>query len=364
MGLQITPNLRSAGRLSVAANQRARLSSVFAIDWDRVLNKPDAADLAAMLDSYFLTPAEGGAAYQPLDSDLTAIAALTTEPFGRSLLTLANAAALAAEVDAYAPLPPGFVSVMVSQAGDADHDITFAAGRCRDSTDARNIVLAAAVTKQIDAGWTVGNNQGGLDTGSVANNTVYYLWTIMRSDTGVVDALFSTSATAPTMPANYDFKQRVGAVLTDGSGNIVPFWQHTNDLDRFEYTAGILDVDVSNFNAVNGVYTDYALSVPPLSDAMIIVGIFEQTAWPNIVANFISKRAAANTPELYPAGLVGNVQAYGGQSYYHWGILVQELQPIETDAASEITAGAAAGVTDIELLIRTKGFIMRRGLVP
>lgn len=35
-------------------------------------------------------------AYQPADSDLTAIAALTTTPFGRSLLTLANAAALKA----------------------------------------------------------------------------------------------------------------------------------------------------------------------------------------------------------------------------------------------------------------------------
>jgi len=42
------------------------------------------------------------AAYQPLDSDLTAIAALTTTTFGRSLLALANAAALisAAGLDA------------------------------------------------------------------------------------------------------------------------------------------------------------------------------------------------------------------------------------------------------------------------
>lgn len=57
----------------------------------------------------YLTPAEGAAAYdalgsaaaaqaasQPLDSDLTAIAALSTTPFGRSLLELADDAALAA----------------------------------------------------------------------------------------------------------------------------------------------------------------------------------------------------------------------------------------------------------------------------
>jgi hypothetical protein len=39
--------------------------------------------------------------YQPLDSDLTAIAALSTAAYGRGLLTLANATALAAEVDSF-----------------------------------------------------------------------------------------------------------------------------------------------------------------------------------------------------------------------------------------------------------------------
>lgn len=57
--------------------------------------------VATDLDSFFLTPAEGNAAYQPLDSDLTSIAALTTTSYGRGLLTLANATALAAEVDSF-----------------------------------------------------------------------------------------------------------------------------------------------------------------------------------------------------------------------------------------------------------------------
>lgn len=46
-----------------------------------------------------------GAAYQPLDSDLSAIAALGTTPFGRSLLTLASQAALAAATGIPDPLP-------------------------------------------------------------------------------------------------------------------------------------------------------------------------------------------------------------------------------------------------------------------
>lgn len=53
------------------------------------------------------SPALTGAAiaYQPLDSDLTAIAALTTTDYGRALLTLANTAGLRAATGIPDPLP-------------------------------------------------------------------------------------------------------------------------------------------------------------------------------------------------------------------------------------------------------------------
>lgn len=78
----------------------------------------DAHDASAisLLDTgghWTATTVEGALAevpsrYQPLDSDLTAIAALTTTPFGRSLLELANAGALAGDAafsSRYAPRP-------------------------------------------------------------------------------------------------------------------------------------------------------------------------------------------------------------------------------------------------------------------
>ena len=58
-----------------------------------LLTLANATALAAEVDSFFLTSAEGNAAYQPLDSDLTSIAALTTTSFGRSLLTQVDASA-------------------------------------------------------------------------------------------------------------------------------------------------------------------------------------------------------------------------------------------------------------------------------
>lgn len=124
-------------------------------------------------------------------------------------------------VDAF--VYPKFISGLAwaRDAGDTDHDIEIQVGAAADDTNANTMVLSSIITKQIDATWAVGDNAGGLDTGTVANNTWYHIFLIKRSDTGVVDALFSTSPTSPTMPTNYDLKRRIGAIKTDGSANFV-----------------------------------------------------------------------------------------------------------------------------------------------
>lgn len=100
-----------------------------------------------------------------------------------------------------------------NNAGDATNDIDISAGECV-TTDSPywRMALAASITKRLDAAWAVGTGNGGLDTGAIANTT-YHVWLIQRSDTLVVDALFSASATAPTMPANYDRKRYLGPVI-------------------------------------------------------------------------------------------------------------------------------------------------------
>lgn len=96
---------------------------------------------------------------------------------------------------------------------DATNDIDIATGEAAsDGTTPYLMILASALTKRLDAAWAVGTGNGGLDTGSIANTT-YHIWLIQRSDTGVVDALFSTSATSPTMPTNYDRKRRIGSII-------------------------------------------------------------------------------------------------------------------------------------------------------
>ncbi|MES2902691.1 MAG: hypothetical protein V4696_00755 [Pseudomonadota bacterium] len=69
-------------------------SFVFLAETDYALVIRDANSvLVASIPSSTLT---GGVVYQPLDADLTAIAALVTSAYGRALLTLANPAALQA----------------------------------------------------------------------------------------------------------------------------------------------------------------------------------------------------------------------------------------------------------------------------
>lgn len=79
---------------------------------------------------------------------------------------------------------------------------------------------------------TAGSGAGGIDTGSVAATTWYFVWIIMQPagitsfGTGTVSCMFSVSSTAPTMPAGYTHKARVGAIPTDGSSILFRMQQY------------------------------------------------------------------------------------------------------------------------------------------
>lgn len=136
---------------------------------------------------------------------------------------------------------------LTNNGADPVNDIDVAAGAARSLANTADIVLASAITKRLDAAWAVGTNQGGLDTGTKTNSTWYYAWLIKRTDTGVVDVLFSTSRTAPTMPGSYTEKRRLkGAFKVDGSGNIVTFVQSGETFTR--KAIGALDVSSSAFS--------------------------------------------------------------------------------------------------------------------
>jgi len=153
----------------------------------------------------------------------------------------------------------------ISNGADKAHDIDIAVGSCGDSTGAYLLDLTSGLTKQIDAAWSAGDDAGGIDTGSVAADTWYYIWLIRKDSDGSIDALFSLSSTAPTMPAGYTYKRRIrGAVLTDTSSNILGFLQKD---DYFWYDAYEPDL---NTVALITSRTLVVVSVPPS-----MIGIFQ-----------------------------------------------------------------------------------------
>jgi len=75
---------------------------------------------------------------------------------------------------------------------------------------------------------------GGLDTGSLAASSWYYVYLIYNGTT--VNALMSASATSPTLPFGYTYvTSAIGAVRTDGSKNFLGFIQYGRD---WQYVVG------------------------------------------------------------------------------------------------------------------------------
>lgn len=115
---------------------------------------------------------------------------------------------------AQASVAGSFSGLKISSLGINNYNSVITANSVVLKNSAGNSYLAQSVnvTGNIN---TVGAN--GLDTGTLAASAWYYLFLIYNPTTQTTAALFSLSATAPTLPSGYTFFARVGAVRTDSS---------------------------------------------------------------------------------------------------------------------------------------------------
>ena len=233
---------------------------------------------------------------------------------------------------------------------DATNDIDISSGGAMDATGAYWMALSSTLTKQSDAAWAVGTNAGWLDTGAIGNND-YYIWLIARSDTGVVDSLLSLSSTAPTMPANYDFKRLIGWIKRSG-GTIVAFHTYETEGGGIELSWDVPTLDVNLANTLSTSQRTDAVTVP-LNFSVIAhlnVQIYDGAA---SVIGWIYCPDKTSAAPAGGAAPLGNVQATNAA--------VSEAQQIFVRTSSAGLIAARANLSTVDLYcVSTMGFSWAR----
>lgn len=108
-----------------------------------------------------------------------------------------------------------------------NYRVDIGAGHCRSDDDTEDISISGSLTVDITS-----SGANGLDTGSEAANTWYYVWAIKNLSSGIVAGLLSTSSSSPTMPSGYTKKRRIGVVRNNGASNFLMFRQTGIGNDR------------------------------------------------------------------------------------------------------------------------------------
>lgn len=251
-------------------------------------------------------------------------------------------------------IPRGHIAGLVLSTAGSSTTFSVAAGQAADSGNAVLIDLAASISKTTGA-WAVGSAAGSLDTGTIANSTWYHVWLIRRPDTGVVDVLTSTSASAPTMPTNYTQKRRIGSIRTDGSGNWLRFVQLD---DEFLWYSPTLDINVSNPGTSGALRT---LVVPTSVKVQAIFNGGYRNAAASVQGGVLftspdqsDDAASETTGSLWNSGAAVQITSDGPRAS-----LVQLR--VWTNTSGQVRARASASDANCNLYMATVGWRDPRG---
>jgi hypothetical protein len=236
-----------------------------------------------------------------------------------------------------------YLSGLTMSTGGGSGNMVIASGQASDSTNT-SLMSFSGLTKTT-ASWIAGNG-GGLDTGSIGAGGWYHFYLIQRPDTGAVDAIFSASASAPSLPANYTLYRRIGSAKTDGSNHWIAFVQFGDD---FLWLAPPQDISTSSLTAAP---TNFALGGVPTGVKVWanITGAFSNAT--NGISLLIQSPDATGAGPSTTTGLItARVQAAG--------IATAFVDNIRTDTSAQITAYASAASSTLN--VSTKGWRDLRG---
>jgi hypothetical protein len=281
------------------------------------------------------------------DASVQFAAVKLTTGAGAGYLLTSDADGDASWAAASTGLPRSYLAgLALSNAADTDHDITIAVGKTRDTTDAYDLALASVMTKRIDASWAAGSTNGGMATGTVGNTTWYHVHLIRKTADGTIDAMFDTSLTAANIPAGYTGYRRVGSVLTDGSANIINFYQVGDD---FFWLDPVLNINTANPGA-SAVSATMSLPLGVVVKGLLAVSLLDSYSDNIIYISSLNVTDAAASATCMSVATMVNTGAEVGSQVIAY-----------TNTSSQIRYRTSYSAATTTIKISTLGWTDRRG---
>lgn len=249
----VTKTSATGSAIMPAGTTAQRDASPTNVDLRKNIDTPTAATLEHWNGTSWVTFADTGGSVLTTTNQTIAGVKTFSSPVG-------VAAAAAAGDAVQVGLLRGYIDGLILATHATPTTLNIASGVAMNSTNALMLQLASAYTKTQSA-WAVGTGNGAWDgTGAAPTAAAWFHWfVIRRPDTGVTDILFSLSATAPTLPANYTQFRRIGATLSIvTSGNWTLF---TQTGDKVEWTTPINAINSAG-NFTTATLVGFAVAVP------------------------------------------------------------------------------------------------------
>lgn len=236
---------------------------------------------------------------------------------------------------------------LANDPGDTVNDVNIAVGEARDEGNTGDMILASAITKQLNAAWAVGTNQGGLNTGAMADSTWYEVHLIKRTDTGVVDVMFTTTANRATLPTNYTLQRRIGWVRTLAAAAGIKQFIQIND--HFTWITQVNDLAITATTSA----ASFAVTAPPYSIARMRVAITGNTSVNGAVVAVISELVEGT---VTPSGSTG-IATVGAGDFAIVGACHIEMR---VSSSSFLRHDSSTATGNAELDVSTFGWVDHR----
>ncbi len=112
-----------------------------------------------------------------------------------------------------------------------------------------------------------------LDTGAVQPSKTYFLYAVKKTSDGTTDFVMSLSASEAgvTKPVGWECLSgsRVGLIITNASGNIVPFWQTGNEVNTDTYTWFTANANVQGLAIPSNIPVGLSVDVWVVIDTVV-----------------------------------------------------------------------------------------------